>query len=1378
MARLFISHSSRNNDKAIELRDWLAANGWNDVFLDLDPERGIAAGERWMEALQKAAYRCELVLALVSAEWIASGWCKSEVDAARLMGKKVIAALVGIDKAQVPPDLKAEQFIDLSGDPQAYRRLKEGLKRAGLDPTSFPFELGRRPYPGFAYLEEQDAAVFFGRDAQIVRGLDEVRRLARTGVTRMLVILGASGSGKSSFLRAGLWPRLKRDDLAWLPLPILRPERAAISGKYGLAQALQQVVSDPRFADGVRQRGLPRSRADIQDFIERTGDGLAKLLVALRDIAQAGASGENAAPPTILLALDQGEELFNDEGRDEATRFIDILTETLTADPRTLAILVMRSDSFPLLQGDPSLAALPKDTFTLDMMLEGSFRAVIEGPARLVEPPLKIDPLLADALLEDITGQDALPLLAFTLGHLYDNYRAENELTLAGYDRIGRVKGVIDRTVEQAFAQAVARGEAPKDAKAQLALARSAFIPHLAQVNAAGLFVRRVAARDQIPVEAKLLIDRFADQRLLIRDRRKHAEGRDVDVLEVAHEALLRQPPFSDWLADDREFLVWRERLSNARAASEANQRGLMGGRELAIARDWMQTRAERDIEPIDQAFIRDSVAADDKRRADEAEQECKRQADEKQELERRLRDAEQIAEEQNKALANLRDAQIAQSRFLADLARQQRAAGNPEIAVLLALEALPDAAGRIARAYVPEAELQLNGAWRDLRERLILNHRNAVRGGAFSPDGKSVVTASEDGTACIWDAETGRPIGKPIKGHKSGVLSAGFSRDGKRIVTASKDGTARIWDTAIGRPIGKPLIGHKDAVRSASFNPDGTRIVTASEDYTALVWDATSGKTIGDPLKGHKAEVWSAAFSSDGLRIVTASFDRNARIWDAASGKMIGSPLKGHDAVVWSAAFSPDGQRVVTASFDRTVRIWDAASGKAVGEPLKGHKGPVYSALFSPDGQRIVTASADTTARVWDAASGKSIDQPLKGHDDWVYSAAFSPDGQRILTASKDKTARVWSAESGKSGKPLGGHQGGVFRAAFSPDGKCVVTASDDRTARLWSAATLQPIGKPLAGHDEVVWSAAFSPDGKRIVTASEDMTARIWDVATGKEIGALRGHDNGVTDAAFGPDARHIVTGSWDETARLWDSATCLQVGSPLRGHDEAVQTAAFSRDGTRIVTASQDGTARLWDAATGRSIGRPLRGHNEPVTSAAFSPDGKLIVTASQDNTARLWDAASGRPIGDPLNGHQERLNSVAFSPDGKRIVTASADKTARIWDAATGKEIGELRGHEGGVESAVFSPDGKRIVTASEDKTARLWDIFADTQALVSQAKADVPRCLTRRQREAFFLPPEPPHWCIEMEKWPYNTGAWKQWLTGVHAGKKPALPAGP
>src|SRR6476660_4245414 len=186
MARLFISHSSANNDKAVEVRDWLARNGWDDVFLDLDPERGIVAGQRWKEALQKAAYRCEVVLALVSKEWLASGWCKSEIDAARLMGKKVMAALVNVDKSAVPLDLIDEQFVDLTGDPQAYRRLKEGLKRSGLDPTTFPFDADRPPYPGFAYLEEKDAAVFFGRDGAD-RGHAHVRHPRRVWIGQVVL---------------------------------------------------------------------------------------------------------------------------------------------------------------------------------------------------------------------------------------------------------------------------------------------------------------------------------------------------------------------------------------------------------------------------------------------------------------------------------------------------------------------------------------------------------------------------------------------------------------------------------------------------------------------------------------------------------------------------------------------------------------------------------------------------------------------------------------------------------------------------------------------------------------------------------------------------------------------------------------------------------------------------------------------------------------------------------------------------------------------------------------------------------------------------------------------------------------------------------------
>jgi hypothetical protein len=203
-------------------------------------------------------------------------------------------------------------------------------------------------------------AIFFGRDAQIVRGLDELRRLARTGVERMLIILGASGCGKSSFLRAGLWPRLKRDDRTWLPLPTIRPERAVISGKFGLVEALYRIMNDAPIAEKLQKQDLPRSRADIEEFVKTCDDGLVKILAVLREAGHMLGFSAEAPPPTIVIPIDQGEELFNEEGRDEAKCFIDILNKTLAADPRILALLTMRTDSFRRSRTTPCWRPCPR----------------------------------------------------------------------------------------------------------------------------------------------------------------------------------------------------------------------------------------------------------------------------------------------------------------------------------------------------------------------------------------------------------------------------------------------------------------------------------------------------------------------------------------------------------------------------------------------------------------------------------------------------------------------------------------------------------------------------------------------------------------------------------------------------------------------------------------------------------------------------------------------------------------------------------------------------------------------------------------------------------------------------------------------------------
>jgi WD40 repeat protein len=256
---------------------------------------------------------------------------------------------------------------------------------------------------------------------------------------------------------------------------------------------------------------------------------------------------------------------------------------------------------------------------------------------------------------------------------------------------------------------------------------------------------------------------------------------------------------------------------------------------------------------------------------------------------------------------------------------------------------------------------------------------------------------------------------------------------------------------------------------------------------------------------------------------------------------------------------------------------------------------------------------------------------------------------------------------------------------------------------------------------HDGVVWSAVFNPDGRRIVTASDDKTARVWDAETGRQIAVLTGHTASVRSAVFSPDGMRVVS---TQMARRSD-----------------------------IIT-SDDSAALLWNALSGEVI-RRFEGHEAQLYDATFSPDGKRIVTASADNTARIWDVATGTTIA-VLKGHSGSVLSAAFSPHADRIATASADNTARIWGVATGSTIAVLKGHSGPVSSAVFGPDGERILTASDDGTARIWRVFPSAQALVDQSKVRVPRCLTLEQRKNAFLGPQPPAWCFELKKWPYQT----------------------
>ncbi len=605
MSRIFLSHSSKDNFEAVALRDWLASEGWKDVFLDLDPERGIAAGQRWERALHDAASRCEAVIFLVSANWLGSGWCTKEYSLARGLNKKLFAALTDPTRTigSLPEELMGVwQIVDLIHGqdlrlfpvqpPGTYEerhigysqsglmRLKRGLEKAGLDARFFPWppekEPDRAPYRGLKPQEADDAGIFFGRDAPIVEAIDRLRGLRGGAPPRLMAILGASGAGKSSFLRAGLLPRLNRDDAQFIPFPVVRPERAALTGETGLVNALASILP-------------AHSRAHLRASVQAGADALRPLLAELVQAAAARrvAGDESERPPAFVVAIDQAEELFRGEGREESEALLALLADLAAGDdPTIIVIFTIRSDSYDALQSAKALEGLRQVAFSLLPMPRGAYQDVIEGAARRVVEAggrLSIEPALTQRLLVDIEAGagDALPLLAFTLEQLYLDYRQTGALRLADYEKFGGIKGAINAAVERALARADTDPRIPRDREARLALLRRGLIPWLAGVDPDSKTPRRnIARRADIPPEAAPLVDLLVEERLLSVDTRlardsKTGEETRESTIEPTHEALLRQWGLLDgWLTEDFGLLATLEGVKRAARDWDANAGG------------------------------------------------------------------------------------------------------------------------------------------------------------------------------------------------------------------------------------------------------------------------------------------------------------------------------------------------------------------------------------------------------------------------------------------------------------------------------------------------------------------------------------------------------------------------------------------------------------------------------------------------------------------------------------------------------------------------------------------------------------------------------------------------------------------------------------
>ncbi|MFN8348836.1 MAG: caspase family protein [Spirosomataceae bacterium] len=489
--------------------------------------------------------------------------------------------------------------------------------------------------------------------------------------------------------------------------------------------------------------------------------------------------------------------------------------------------------------------------------------------------------------------------------------------------------------------------------------------------------------------------------------------------------------------------------------------------------------------------------------------------------------------------------------------------------------------------------------------------HAASVRSVAFSPNGKSALSGSDDHTLKLWDLATRKEI-KTLTGHSASVRSVAFSPDGKTALSGSDDHTLKLWDIVTGKEI-RTLIGHTDDVESVAFSPDGKTALSASWDQTLKLWDISTGKTIKSFI-GHSKLVLCVVFSPDGKTVLSGSHDNTLKLWDIATGKEL-KTLTGHAAYVYSVAFSPDGKTALSGSYDNTLKLWDTTTGKEI-KTLTGHAAYVRSLAFSPDGKMALSGSEDKALKLWDTTTGKEL-KTLTGHSSRVTSVAFSPDGKTALSGSYDNTLKLWDIATGKAIKTLTGHAAYVYSVAFSPDGKTALSGSWDHTLKLWDISTGKAI-KTLTGHSDAVYLVAFSPDGKTALSGSM-YNLKLWDITTGKELKTLTGHSSRVTSVAFSPDGKTTLSGSYDNTLKLWDIATGKEIKT-LTGHASSVESVAFSPDGKTALSGSEDKTLKLWDLATGKV--QSSKSINFPLIHISFSSDGKVI----RAGTAAYWITSS--------------------------------------------------------------------------------------------------------------------------------------------------------
>lgn len=1174
------------------------------------------------------------------------------------------------------------------------------------------------PYKGLYPFSLVDSGDFFGRE-ETARYL-----LNRLHTEPVVVVIGPSGSGKSSLVHARVIPSL----LSLVEPPRSNPNhRVQATGRWAIVEF--RPGADPVRALAEAIASLPKATAKPTELM--------RLL-----------SGEDASlhQPGILprrvntlIYIDQFEEIYTLCSAPTVRRaFIDLLlnsarstSQSSQAGVAPVRLLIsMRADfTSQALTHLPLADAMQRGGVVLGPMPREDLRRAIEEPAR--NRGVTFEPGLVERLLDDVgEAPGNLPLLQFALAEVWER-RVGFQITHDAYDDIGRVSGALASYADRVYQQL---------SDAEQIVARRLFIQLVQPGDETG-DTRRPALRTEVSDEAWVLARKLADLRLVVT-----GHGDRGDSVELVHETLIRSwVQLSDWMDEDRDFRRWQQRLrtyTQQWLASNREEDALLRGVLLAEAERWVGARRS-DLSAHEQAYIDASVAARNTKlveieaaHTDEllrAQQLASSEA-QRAEAEHQRAEIERTARRRLRwlvgGLAGVLVAAVLAAGVALGLQQQANVFARQALARQLAAQAinLANDVTDLSLLLAEEAMARMSEP-EDITNLLVSYPVSAMltryfRGGggdltqlAMTPDGTYLWTVAENGQTTdvdLWGTARGQ-LDREVLPPQARTAVA-LSHDGAYIATATET-EVQLWDGSNGAPVATWEIGAGKRINALQFTRDDRRLLVKEEgQQTISIWDTATRELVQQfALPDGREVVWLGP--DDEIMAVTQDVgaERGVDLWAMDTMTKTGIRLGGHESSISDVAFSPDGAKIATASFDNTVRVWDARRGELLFAPFAQHDGRVLSVTFSPDGRILATGGADRRILLYDIISGKQIGEPLIGHDNWVRVLRFDPTGAVLYSGGTGGTLIQWEIARRTL---FDGHTDRARSVAISPDGAILASAGFDYRVLLWDANSGDLIRELPSPHERAIIQTAYSSDGRYLATGDAGGFVTIWDVAQQRVLHSmLRHQDSVIIGMTFSPDSRFLATGDFDGHIAIWDvmSGDLMRVAE--QAHDGWTLSMTFTPDGQTLTTGGTDNLIRHWDTSTlGDGVGGTLLPRGEPlvehtywVTSLLYTADGTTLISGSADNTVRFWDAATGAANGAPLTGQKAQIWGVAFYPptDEQTLVTLANNGTVMLWDIASRTPLAPAL--RTGLETEAFavSPDGRAVYLGSFDARIERW-----------------------------------------------------------------------